>query len=202
VKELVEFGRLMIEPGTLTWKDGTNHRTSTINLVIVSDAANMSMVEVASDLYTGSDHEKLCWEIGEGKRYETRKAGTTWWKISQPIKNNEIDEEEKWRMEWNNRKHKQRTSETSSPKEMVLLFKTFLDDVFGRKRWSSRAKRWWNRSSKKSVPFSQRRNEQHCNQVKNSSRLEIDSYVQSVRQNENAGNSLNRLVMLQLSGNR
>jgi endonuclease/exonuclease/phosphatase family metal-dependent hydrolase len=77
VKEFVEFGRLMIEPGTPTWKGGTNHRTSTIDLVIASDAANISMVEVASDLYTGSDHETLCWEIDEGKSYETRKAGTT-----------------------------------------------------------------------------------------------------------------------------
>jgi hypothetical protein len=36
VKELVEFGRLMIEPGTPTWKGGTNHRASTIELVIAS----------------------------------------------------------------------------------------------------------------------------------------------------------------------
>jgi hypothetical protein len=50
VEELVEFGRLMIEPGIPTWKGGTNHRTSTIDLVIASDAANISMVEVASDL--------------------------------------------------------------------------------------------------------------------------------------------------------
>jgi hypothetical protein len=130
VKELVEFGRLMIEPGTPTWKGGTNHRTSTIDLVIASDAPNISMVEVASELHTGSDHETLCWEIDEGKSYETRKAGTTRWKIRQPIKNDEIDEEEKWRMEWNNRKHRQRTSETSSPMEMVPLFKMFLDDVW------------------------------------------------------------------------
>jgi hypothetical protein len=29
------------------------------------------------------------------------------------------------------------------PLEQILLFKSFLDDIFGQKRWSPRAKRWW-----------------------------------------------------------
>jgi hypothetical protein len=65
VKEIVECGRLMIEPGTPTWKGGENHRSSTIELVIASHSAQVSMVEIASDLYTGSDHETLCWEIDD-----------------------------------------------------------------------------------------------------------------------------------------
>jgi hypothetical protein len=66
VKEIVECGRLMIEPGTPTWKGGKNHRSSTIDLVIASHSAQVSMVEIGSDLYTGSDHDKLCWEIDDG----------------------------------------------------------------------------------------------------------------------------------------
>jgi hypothetical protein len=29
------------------------------------------------------------------------------------------------------------------PLEQISLFKSFLDDIFGQKRWSPRAKRWW-----------------------------------------------------------
>jgi endonuclease/exonuclease/phosphatase family metal-dependent hydrolase len=66
VEELIEIGRLMIEPGTPTWKGGKNHRTSTIDLVIASHEADISMAEIATDLYTGSDHETLYWEIIQG----------------------------------------------------------------------------------------------------------------------------------------
>jgi hypothetical protein len=34
VKELIEFGGLMVEPGTPTWKGGENHRSSTIDFMI------------------------------------------------------------------------------------------------------------------------------------------------------------------------
>jgi hypothetical protein len=63
VKDLIESGRLMIEPCTPTWKGGKNYRPSTIDLVIATNAAQVSIAEIASDLYTGSDHETLCWEI-------------------------------------------------------------------------------------------------------------------------------------------
>jgi hypothetical protein len=63
VKKLIEFGRLMIEPDTPTWKCGNNHRKNTIDFAIASDSANISMVAIAWDLYTGSDHETLGWEI-------------------------------------------------------------------------------------------------------------------------------------------
>jgi hypothetical protein len=42
---IVECGRLMIEPGTQTWKGGKSHRSSTIDLVIASHSAQVSMVE-------------------------------------------------------------------------------------------------------------------------------------------------------------
>jgi hypothetical protein len=50
----------MIEPGTLTWKGGTMHHTSTIDLVIASNEAYVSAVEVAPDLFMRYDHETLC----------------------------------------------------------------------------------------------------------------------------------------------
>jgi hypothetical protein len=50
----------MIEPGTPTWKGGKNYRSSMIDLVIASNEAEVSMAEVASDLFTGSDRETLC----------------------------------------------------------------------------------------------------------------------------------------------
>jgi hypothetical protein len=65
VKELIELGRLIIEPGTPTWKGGNSHRSSTIGLVIASNKAQLSMAEIVTDLYTGSDHETLCLEIDE-----------------------------------------------------------------------------------------------------------------------------------------
>jgi hypothetical protein len=91
----------MIEPGTPTWRGGKNNRSSTIDLVISSNEADVSMMEIASDLYTGSDHETLCWEINEiGNTRDTgelRKIETTRWKIRQLLKHDDIDEEEKWR---------------------------------------------------------------------------------------------------------
>jgi hypothetical protein len=72
-KELIEIGRLMIEPGTPTRKGGKNHRTCTIELVIASQEVDISMAEIATGLYTGSDHETLCWEIIQG--YNIRDQG-------------------------------------------------------------------------------------------------------------------------------
>jgi hypothetical protein len=50
----------MIEPGTPMWKGRNNQRSSTIDLVIASDEAEVSMAEIAADLFTGSDHKTLC----------------------------------------------------------------------------------------------------------------------------------------------
>jgi hypothetical protein len=96
VKELIELGRLIIEPGTPTWKGGNNHRSGTIDLVIASNKAQLSMAEIATDLNTGSDYETLCWEIDEldGATDNHHKATTIRWKIRQPVKNDDVDEEE------------------------------------------------------------------------------------------------------------
>jgi hypothetical protein len=105
VKEIIDGGRLMIEPGTPTWKGGQSHRSSTIDLVIASNSAQVSMVEIATNLYTGSDHEKLCWEINDGgnDKWETHTVATPHWKIRKLVKNDEKKEEEEWRQEWMNR---------------------------------------------------------------------------------------------------
>jgi hypothetical protein len=83
VKEIIDAGRLMIEPGTPTWKGGQSNRSSTIDLVIASNSAQVSMVEIATYLYTGSDHETLCWEINDGgnDKWETHTVATPRWKI-------------------------------------------------------------------------------------------------------------------------
>jgi hypothetical protein len=60
------------------------------------------MAEIATDLYTGSDHETLYWEIGklDGGTDNNHKAIIIGWKIQQPVKNDDIDEEEEWRHKW------------------------------------------------------------------------------------------------------
>jgi hypothetical protein len=103
------------------------------------------MVEIASDLHTGSDHEPLCWEINEGGNQEgkTQQDLTRRWKFREPIKDDEKDEEDEWRQEWMNRLYPCGESRLLTPLEQISLFKSFLDDIFGQKRWSPRAKRWW-----------------------------------------------------------
>jgi hypothetical protein len=103
VTELIDLGQLMIEPGIPTWRGRQNHRSSTIDLVIASNAAAVSMAEIATDLYTGSDHETLCWEIGNCSVEENRRVQIPLWKIWKPIKNDHIDEGEDWRNEWSRR---------------------------------------------------------------------------------------------------
>jgi hypothetical protein len=76
------------------------------------------------------------------------KATTIRWKIRQPVKNDDVDEEEEWRHEW-----KQRIYSYGDPKHIPPLvqmekFKKFQDDVFGRKQWSPRAERWWTQEFK------------------------------------------------------
>jgi hypothetical protein len=133
VKDLIESGRLMIVPGTLTWKGKKNHRPSTIDLVIASNAAQVSIVEIASDLYTGSDHETVCCEIDQGGNTEgtTPQDLTPRWTIREPIKDDEKDEEDEWQQEWMNRLYLGREPRLLMPLEQILLFKSFLDDIIG-----------------------------------------------------------------------
>jgi hypothetical protein len=77
VKEIINGGHLMIEPETPMWKGGHSHRSSTIDLVIASNSAQVSMVEIVTDLYTESVHETLSWEINDGgnDKWETYTVG-------------------------------------------------------------------------------------------------------------------------------
>jgi hypothetical protein len=87
----------------------------------------------------------LYWEIDDGgwEKWETYKVSSPGWKIRKPFKDDERDEEEEWRQEWKNRLYPDGHSIRWIPLEQSSLFKAFLDDIFGRKRWSSRAKRRW-----------------------------------------------------------
>jgi hypothetical protein len=99
VKDLFESGQLIIESGTLMWKGKKNHLSSTIDLVIASNALQISVVEIASDLDTGSDHETLCEEIDEegNKEWTTQQDLSPRWMIWEPIKDAQKHEEDKWR---------------------------------------------------------------------------------------------------------
>jgi hypothetical protein len=143
VKDLIESGHLLIEPGTPTWKGGKNHRLSIIDLVIASNAMQVSIVEIASDLYTGADHERLYWEIDEGgnKEWKTQEDLTPRWKIREPIKDDEKDEENEWQQAWMNQLYLDGEPRLLTPLEQISRFKSCLDDIFGQKRWSPRAKR-------------------------------------------------------------
>jgi hypothetical protein len=65
------------------------------------------------------------------------------WKIREPIKDDEKDEEDEWRQEWMNRLYLGGEPRLLMPLEQISLFKSYLDDIFGQKRWSPRAKSWW-----------------------------------------------------------
>jgi hypothetical protein len=87
----------------------------------------------------------VCWEINDGgsDKWETHMIATPRWKIRKPVKNDEKNEEEEWRQEWMNRICPDGTLSLLSPLDQISVFKGFLDDIFGRMRWSPRAKRWW-----------------------------------------------------------
>jgi hypothetical protein len=135
----------MIEPGPPTWKGGQSHRSSVIDLVIDSNSPQDSMVEISTDLYTGSDHETLCWEFNDGgnDKWETHTVATPCYKIRKPVKHDEKNNEEEWRQEWMNRICPDGKPSLLSSLAQISVFKGFLDDIFRRKRWSPRAKRWW-----------------------------------------------------------
>jgi hypothetical protein len=57
--------------------------------------------------------------------------------------NVEQNEEGEWSQEWMNQICADGQPSLLSPLEQISVFKRFLDTIFGRKRWSPRAKRWW-----------------------------------------------------------
>jgi hypothetical protein len=103
------------------------------------------MAEIAADWFTGSDHKMLCLEFDDkaGSNWETHKRTSPRWKIRQPVKDDDNNEEEEWRQEWRDRIYSDGNSTTLGPNDQISEFKKCLDDIFGRKRWSPRAKRWW-----------------------------------------------------------
>jgi hypothetical protein len=60
---------------------------------------------------------------------------------SETGENDEKNEEEEWRQEWMNRICPDGKPSLLSPLDQISVFTGFLDDIFGRKRWSPRAKR-------------------------------------------------------------
>jgi hypothetical protein len=97
--------------------------------VIASNEVDVSTVEIAPDLYTGSDHETLFWEINEiGNTRDTgglRMMDTTRWNILQPLKNDDIDEEEKWRKDWMKRIHPDWGLDRVPPLNQIPILKDF-----------------------------------------------------------------------------
>jgi hypothetical protein len=105
VKEIIDGRRLMIEPRTPTSMGRQSHRSSMIDLVISSNSAQVSMIEIATDLYTGSDHETLVGEINDegNEKWETHTVATPRKMIRKLVKNDEKNEEQEWRQQWMNR---------------------------------------------------------------------------------------------------
>jgi hypothetical protein len=138
-----ERKRLMIEPGTPTWKSGPSHASHTIDLVIASNPAQVLMVGIGIDVYTGSDHQMSCWEINNGGncKWEIHTIATPCWKIRKMVQSEEKSEKEEWRQEWMNRICLDGKPSLLSPLDQISVFKGCLDDNFGPLRRSPRAKR-------------------------------------------------------------
>jgi hypothetical protein len=115
------------------WKDRQSHQSSMIDLVIASNSAHVLMVEVVADLYTGSDHETLCWEFNDrgNDKWEIHTVATRRWKIQKLVKNEEKNKEGEWRQVWMNRIFPDGKPSLLSPLYHISVFKGFLDDIFG-----------------------------------------------------------------------
>jgi hypothetical protein len=97
---------------------------------------------IADDLRTGSDYEVLRWELfpsDRGLSDNIYDSETPAWKPRPPIKSDDQDELEEWRVKWQSG-----YAPFEDPMIEIKRFTRFLDDEFGRKRWSPPAKRWWN----------------------------------------------------------
>jgi hypothetical protein len=137
-------GTSAFEPGTVTRIGSTGQRSSIIDLVISGPGHGIDGLDatIADDLRTGSDHEVLSWELFSSDRglsdniYDSE---TPAWKLRPPIKSDDQDELEEWRVQW-------QSGYAPFEDRMIEIkrFTRFSDDEFGRKRWSPHAKRWWN----------------------------------------------------------
>jgi hypothetical protein len=98
---------------------------------------------IAEDVRTGSDHEVITWELfaddqGLPNNSIAYDDQTPALKLRAPIKTEDKDELKEWREKWISG-----FSPYTEPMTEISRFTKFLDEEFGRKRWSPFAKRWW-----------------------------------------------------------
>jgi hypothetical protein len=142
---IVNAGTLAIEPGTITRIGSTGQRSSTIDLVISGPGHGIDSLSaiIAEDVRTGSDHEVITWELfADNQRLPNNSIGyddqTPACKLRAPIKTDDKDELKEWREKWPSE-----FSPYTEPMTEISRFTKFLDEEFGRKRWSPFAKRRW-----------------------------------------------------------
>jgi hypothetical protein len=145
VLPIVNAGTLAIEPGTITRIGSAVQRSSTIDLVISGPGHGIDSLSaiIAEDVRTGSDHEVITWELfaddqGLPNNSIAYDDQTPAWKLRAPIKTEDKDELKEWREKWISG-----FSPYTEPMTDISRFTKFLDEEFGRKRWSPFAKRWW-----------------------------------------------------------
>jgi hypothetical protein len=120
-------------------------RSSTIDLVISGPGHGIDSLSaiIAEDVRTGSDHEVITWELfaddqGLPNNSIAYDDQTPAWKLRAPIQSEDKDELKEWREKWISG-----FSPYTEPMTEISRFTKFLDEEFGRKRWSPFAKRWW-----------------------------------------------------------
>jgi hypothetical protein len=145
VLPIVNAGTLAFEPGTITRIGSTCQRSSTIDLVVSGPGHGIDSLStiIAEDLRTGSDHEVITWELfTDDQRFPSNSIAdddqTPAWKPRAPIKTDDKDELKGWREKWLSG-----FSPYTEPMTEISRFTQFLDQEFGRKRWSPFAKLWW-----------------------------------------------------------
>jgi hypothetical protein len=142
VLNILNEGSLAIEPGTVTRPGYSGQRPSTIDLVITGPRNSLTTIEasIAEDIQTGSDHEVISWDLFDTAANNLPPSAhhTPSWKLRPPIKTDDIDELEDWTVRWISSKPRD-----PEPMSEIRRFSEFLDEVFGRKKLSPHAKRWW-----------------------------------------------------------
>jgi hypothetical protein len=141
VLPIVNAGTLALERGTITRIGSTGQRSSTIDLVISGPGHGIESLSaiIPEDVQTGSDHEVITWELFADDQGHPNNSidcddQTPAWKLRAPIKTDDKDELKEWR---------ERFEPYTDTMIEISRFTKFLDQKFGRKRWSPFAKRWW-----------------------------------------------------------
>jgi hypothetical protein len=97
-------------------------------------------VIIVDDIQTGSDHEVITWELfandqGLANNSITYDDQTPPWKLRASIKTEDKDELKEWPEKW-----RSGCSPYMEPMIEISRFTKFLDEEFGRYRWSPFAK--------------------------------------------------------------